>query len=64
MAIAQSILDAQARLDAAVVVNSQKVDALIAQIAAGQSGMSQADIDATAAAINSSAAAVEAINQK
>jgi hypothetical protein len=61
MAIAQSILDAQARLDAAIAANSAKVD----QLLAGQSGaMTPAEIQQVADAITASATTVEATNAK
>lgn len=61
MAIAQAILDAQARLDAAIAANSAKVDALIA---AGTGAASPAEQQQIADTIAASAAAVEATNAK
>lgn len=61
MAISQAILDAQARLTAAIVENSAKVDALIA---AGSGGATPAEQQVIADAINASALAVETINSK
>lgn len=61
MAIAQAILDAQARLDTAIAANSTKIDALIAATTGSASPDEQATI---AAAIAASAAAVEANNAK
>ena len=60
MAIIQAILDAQARLDAAIAANSAKVDVLIA----GQGGATVAEQQTVAEAVNASAAAVEATNAK
>ena len=61
MAILQTILDAQIRLDAAVKANSDKVDALIA---AGTGGATVAEQQTVADAINASAAPGEATNAK
>ena len=61
MAILQAILDAQAKLDAAVAANSAKVDALIAS---GTGGATVAEQQTIADAINASAAAVETTNAK
>lgn len=61
MAILQAILDAQAKLDAAVTANSAKVDALIAGTTGGATPAEQ---QAIADAIAASAAAVEATNSK
>jgi|ERR1043165_602366 hypothetical protein len=61
MAVAQSILDAQAKLDAAVAANTVKVDALIATV---QGSATPAEQDQIANAIAASAAAVEATNAK
>jgi hypothetical protein len=61
MAVLQAILDAQAKLDAAVTANSAKVDALIA---AGTGGATVAEQQTVADAIAASAAAVEVTNAK
>jgi hypothetical protein len=61
MAKLQAILDAQARLDAAVQANTAKIDALIAAQAGSATPAEQAEI---AAAIDASAAALDANNAK
>ena len=61
MAVSQSVLDAQARLDAAVAANTAKVDALLA---AAQGSATPAEQDQIANNIAASAAAGEATNAK
>lgn len=61
MAIAEAILEAQARLDAAIVANTAKVDALLT-VSTGT--MTAAEQQQVAEAIAASATAVEATNAK
>lgn len=61
MAIAQSILDAQAKLDSAIAAVSDKVDALIT---ASASAMTPDDIAAVASKASDQAAALEAVLSK
>jgi hypothetical protein len=61
MAITQAILDAQARLDAAIQANSTKLDEVLAQV---KEAMTSTEQQQMAEAITASAVALEAINTK
>lgn len=63
LVIAQAIQDAQAKLDAAIKANSDKVDGLLSALT-NAGGATAAEEQQIADAINASAAAVEAINAK
>ena len=63
MAVAQSLLDAQARQDAAIAAISAKVDTLLAN-QPDPNAMSVAEQDALAADLNAKAVTLEATAQR